>query len=243
MSKIEMDNQEARQELKKEIMSEIKHDARRKKIVNCLGCLSLELLVLAIPILFVATMLAKTGLVEIPVMTNWLYRHNEPSRLVVPLAGSNTTEILIAAATRAKIDRNFGILKIGLSESELTTIAQEGLEVAGDALPLPLSSVQIAADDDVVELYVTSPRNGREVAIRARIIPTVEEGQIKIAVQELRIGALDIPAGVSKMLVPLLNSSIGETLSDSVSQIGRLVGLEVEKGIIRFHIVPKNISL
>ena len=240
MTKIDLDNQEVRQELKREIMEELKHDARRKRLSRGLGCFLLALLLVAVPVLYVSSLLARTGLVEVPLMTSWLYRSSEPVRTVVPLAGSKTSEILIAEATRAKYDRNFGTFKISLSEAQLTTIAQEGLAVAGNTLPLEIDTVQIAVDNDAVELFVTSPRNGRDVTIRLRFMPTVDGGEIKITPKELRIGALEIPPGVSSALVPLLDRAIGKTLTEGISNIGQVVAIQTEKRVISFQIVPKN---
>ncbi len=244
MTKTENDieQQATRQELKKEIMAEMKHDARRKKVVHCLGCFALELLVIAIPVVFVAVMLAKTGLVNVPLLTSWLYRPNYPSRQVQPLVGSNAAEILIAQATRPKVNPNFGTMTVSFSEAQLTTIAQEGLTAAGSSLPLPMKSLQIAIDADSLELYGVSPQNGRDVTIMAKIVPSVDGGELKIDVKELKIGALDVPASASQMLTPLLDRSLGQTLVKSISQVGQLVGISFEKGIIRFDIVPKKTS-
>ncbi len=240
MSRTELDNQQTRQELKKEIVAEMKHDVRRKKVVRWLGCLGLLLALVAVPVIFVAVMLAKTGLVEVPLLTSWLYRPNYPARQVLPLVGSSASEILLAQATRPKVNPNFGTFTISFTEAQLTTIAKEGLAAAGDSLPLPIKSLQIAVDDDVIELYGISPRDGRDVTITARIVPSVDGGELKIAVKELKIGALDVPESASQLLTPLLDRSLGQTLASSIGQVGQLVGITFDKGVVRFEIVPKK---
>jgi len=220
-------------------MADIKHDARRKKMWGCFGCLALVLLTAAVAALFVLSLLAKTGLVEVPFMTRWLYHPSQASREVTPLVGSNSANILIAAATKAKIDRAFGTIKISFSEAEMTTMAKEGLAVSGASLPLPLKSIQVAIDADGVEIFAVSPRKERDVTILAHIIPTVEDGQLKLAAQKLVIGALEIPSSVNKILAPMLDRTISSALSSSISQLGQLVGIELADKTIRFQIIPK----
>jgi len=240
MTKTELENPETRQALKKEIMAEIKQDARRRRLLNCLGCLTLELLAVLIPLVFVAVLLARTGLVQVPLLTSWLYRPVAPSRTVLPLAGSNTADILIAEISKPKVNPNFGTFKISFNESELTTMAKDGLNAAGDSLPLKVDSVQVAVDADAVELFATSPQKGRAVTIRIRFVPNVDGGKLKLTINELKIGSLDVPPGASGMLATLLDKSLASAMESGIGQLGQLVNIELAKGFLRVEIVPKN---
>jgi len=243
MIKSENDDQISRQALKQEIMTEIKQDARRRKFINCLSCLLLEALVIFGLAVFVASLLARSGLVQVPFLTPWLYRPAQPERQVVPLAGYDAADILISEASKAKVDRLLGTFSIRLTESELTTIVKEGLDKFGGSLPLPLSSAQIAIETDVVELFAVSIQNGREVTVVAKVVPSVtEDGKLKLTPKELKIGSLSVPASANAMLAAVLAKVIGDALNSNIGGIGRLVDISLAKGVMTVQFVPDTPS-
>src|ERR1700675_2015092 len=81
--------------LKKEIRHEIRGEERRKKLASCGGCLLLVLLIVGTPVLLVAMFLAKTGFVEVPLLTRALYRPSTPLHVVMPFAGETADQVLM----------------------------------------------------------------------------------------------------------------------------------------------------
>jgi len=238
MTKIDIGDQETRQVLKKEIIDEMQHDVRRRKVRNCLGCLFLVILAVTVPVAIVAVQLAKTGLVEVPLLTSRLYHPIQPSREVRPLFGAKASDILLAAASKAKPTLTLGLIKMSFTEAELTTLAKEGIAASGANLPIPLKSIQVAVDTDAVEIFAVTPQNGRDVTVRARFLPWVDAGQMKITPKELIIGGLSVPPSLSGALSLVLNKSLGNVLTTTINQVGRLVVVELDKGVLRLQIVP-----
>ncbi|MFA6603586.1 MAG: hypothetical protein WCT10_01935 [Patescibacteria group bacterium] len=241
MTRIENEDQSDREALKKEILTEIHHEQRRKKLLGCAGCLVLELLAVAVPLLLSAALVAKTGLVTVPVLTGWLYEPSQPARQVLPLVGSTGEQIAKTAALKSKYDALLQSLEISFSEAELTTIIRGSLAAAGAQLPVALSGTQIAVDPGHLEFYGLIDRPDRQATVRADIEPVVQNGQLKIKVTGLRLGALDIPDGLSGLFASVLDRVIGEALTSAMSGLGGLNSIVLEPGRMRFliHYVPR----
>ena len=58
--------------MKKEILSEIRHDERQRKVAGCLFWLAVKLVILAIPVVLAAVVIAKSGFYEVPLLSGWL---------------------------------------------------------------------------------------------------------------------------------------------------------------------------
>lgn len=238
MTKIDIADQETRQALKKEIIEEMRQDARRRQTRKFFGCLFLVLLALAIPVLFVAAQVAKTGLIEVPFLTSRLYQPARPVREIRPLIGYSSTDILLAAASKAKPTLTLGLVRMSFTEAELTTLARDGIAASGTSLPVPIKSIQIAVDPDAVEIFAVTTKYGRDVTIRARFFPWVDAGQLKITPKELIIGALNVPPSLSGLESLILEKSIGNVLTSTINRVGRPVSIELEQGILRLQMVP-----
>ena len=220
---------EDREALKKEILAEIKSDARRKKLLGCAGCLLFEFLLVAVPLVFAAVIIAKTGLVSVPLFTNWLYRPAEPVRTVVPISGMDSEQIMRAALLRADIDPALGKVEVKLLESEMTRLVRDGLAAAEDSLPLPLRSAQLAVSPDGIEFFALTPKDDRNVTIKGEIIPTVKDGRVEFGIRGVSVGALTVPDGISRSLAPIFDRVINDALAGS-SDLGELKDVRLEEG-------------
>ena len=236
MTRVENENQPDREALKKEVLKEIHTEQRQKKLLSCAGCLALELLAVAVPVLISAALIAKTGLVTIPVLTNWLYRPSQPVRQIIPIAGTTSAQIIQVAGLKAKYDPLLQLLDLSFSEAELTTIIRESLAAAGGQLPFTLSGSQIAVEAGHFEFFSLIDRPDRQVTVRADIEPTVQNGQLKFKVSRLRLGALNIPDKLSSLAVAVLERAIGDALTSVMSDKGRLTSIEPGQGRVRFRI-------
>jgi len=241
MTRVENEKQPTEREaLKKEILQEIHGEERRKKLLSCAGCLALELLAVAAPLLISAVLIAKTGLVTIPILTNWLYAPSQPVRQITRIAGSTGEQIGRAEALKAKYDPVLQLLDISFTEAELTTLVQGSLDAAGGNLPFSVSNSQIAVEPGHLEFFGLLDRPDRKVTVRAEIEPSVQNGQLKIKVTGLRIGALGIPDSLSGLFSSLLERVLGDALTSAMAELGQLNSIELEKGrvLFRIHYVP-----
>lgn len=236
MTKIESENRDDRELLKREIINEIRAGERRRRIAGCLVKLFVDLLIIGIPLYLLAMLLAKTGFVSIPLLTDWYYRPPMPVRVVQPLAGTSAEDVLRVAAARVKLDTAANRLAFGLKESELTTLVKAGVDSA--ALPFPITNVQIAVDPDRLEFFAVTPKDGRNVPIVANIVPSVIDGQLRMKLESVRLGALELPQMVSGAFAALIDRSLGDALTAGLASIGQLKAVKLETGELIFEIAP-----
>ncbi|MBU1028938.1 hypothetical protein KKE28_01900, partial [Patescibacteria group bacterium] len=212
-----------REQLKQEIKEEIKHDGRRKRIITVLITLFVMLAILSTPFLIVAVMAAKTGFVQIPVLTGWLYQPSNPTRLVVPLVGSDTETILNSAIARVDYNPNFNSLNFYLTEKELTTLLSSVIN-SEDKNPLPfqLDSVQAVLEDDRIEVYaLTDGDNDSKVPILVSFVPRAEGGQLTIESVDVKIGAFKVPNFLAGLVVGSAANNLAGSVNSMLGDAGR----------------------
>lgn len=226
----------SREKMKKEIKEEIRRDEKRRKLVNCIGCLTLKLVVLLAVVLFTASLVAKTGLYEIPVLTNWLYHPSEPTRIVQPLIGYDGEQVMQNAMARAEYNGITSSFSISLSEQELTTIAAEAAEKSDNESGFAIKSVQMTVSTDGIELFAVSPRSERDVTIKSLFLPSISDnGKMIFDVKTLEIGALDIPGVLVSPVSRIISGQLSDTLSLTDGGLGELQEVRTEDK--RLHLV------
>jgi hypothetical protein len=232
-------NEMDRQAIKKEILSEIRHEERRKKLIGCLIRFVLWVAAIVIPAFLLAVMAAKTGLVTVPWFTDHYYRPGEPSRIVNPLVGSDADNVMRAVASRARFNEAVGTMELTLKETEITTILQDAVKKGGSSLPLSLDSGQMAVDKDAVELFLTGTKDGRKVTVKVRAVPKIEEAELRLETKEITVGALTLPKFMFGLTDQLLDSVLGRSLTDSLEEVGTPQSVELEEGQLTLTVVPK----
>ncbi len=230
-----------REELKKEIKNELRHEAFVNKMIGRGGCLLVMLLMLAVPVLYCASVVAKTGLARVPVLTPWLYAPATPSRKVLPLGGSTSASVMRVIATRSSYDPHFGTVTFTVKEAELTTLLQHAVWEAPDGqLPFKIREAQVAVDPNEVEVFLVVPRGTSETTVLARMKPVVKEGSlIEFDVRQLRIGAQEIPKSAANFLASALSTLVVNAVLHQVASVGTLSSIqEGDNGDLKFLITP-----
>jgi len=241
MTRIDPFSPEQREALKTEIKQEMRHEERRRRVVRLVSGLLIAFAIIAVPVLLVSWQLAKTGFYDVPVLAKRLYRPTEPSRTVLPLYGSKPDDIFRVVGTKIMYDPSTSLAKLPMTEAELTTIAQHGVAGAPpESLPFPIKTMQVAVDPEVVEIYVVSPQKNRDATVRVRFRPFVKDGSLKADVKEIAIGSLIVPKKVGEMLFSMFGAFVTESVAKSVGQVGRLNGIELDRGIVRFVFYPNQ---
>ena len=217
-----------REKMKKEIIKEVRHDEKRRKAINCLGCLFLKLIFFLVVALLVAFGVAKTGLYEIPVLTNWLYHPGEPIRVVQPLIGSDGEQVMRNAMARAEYNAAVNLFSVNLTEQELTTLVVEAAAKQGGESGFEIKLVQMTVSEEGIELFAVSPRSERDVTIKSLIRPVVTEGKMLLDVRTLEIGALSIPGSFVSLVSKIVSGQLSDALSLSASGLGELHEVRTE---------------
>lgn len=239
MTRIDAISEKEREELKKEIKQEIRHEDLRKKLIGCGGCLLFAIILLGIPSAYVLAQLAKSGFVDVPVMSRAMYKPLPPTRIVLPLYGSKPEDVYRVIATKVKYEPQSGFAKLPVTEAEITTVVQGAIVTAPpDMLPFPIRSAQVAIDDESVEIYAISPQKNRDATVRIRFRPYVKGGELRAEVHEVSLGSLTLNKKVGEFLFNAFGSIVVGATSDALDDLGSLVNVELDPGTIRFIVVP-----
>lgn len=230
----------ARNELKEEIKKELKHEAFHRRLFARGGCLLTLLLILGIPTVFAAGVVAKTGLVQIPVFSSALSAPVKPTRTVLPLGTSTSASVLRAITTRAKYEPHVGIVTFTAKEQELTTLLQHAVwEAPEGSLPLKIRTGQIAVLPNAIEVFLILPRKVGETTALLRFKPTVRtNGAIDFEIQDLRIGSQHVPSWLSGVLVSALDTFVTEPIRRQIGAMGTLTDIKEEEGSVRILLAP-----
>lgn len=164
-----------------------------RKLKHCLGCLFGWLIMAAVILGIVGFVVAKTGLVEIPVVSRF-YHEPQPMRFTVPASTPivDTLELQLSQAARAVVGGTVPAeITITLSESDLTRGLQD-LAGAGAVGGLEFSNAQVAFSDGKAELFVRVKRSERTAPLRLRLVPALERKPIPLRVEKAYIGELPV---------------------------------------------------
>ncbi len=239
MTRIDAFSPQERESIKKEIKQEIRSEDRRRRLMGCGGLLLIVLLAVGIPAFYVASQLAKTGFYDVPLLSRSLYKPSVPERTVVPLVGSKPDDIYRVLGTKVQYEAQTSQATFPVTESELTTIVQHSVASAPPkSLPFPVRTVQVAIDPDKIEIYVISPQKNRDATVRIRVKPYVKGGELRADVIEIQIGSLILPQKIGDLLFSAFGALVTDSVSTAVSNVGRLVNIELDQGVVRFVIVP-----
>lgn len=205
-----------REALKREIRNEITAEGRRRHVRGCFGCLIGLIVVLGVPLLYLSIQLAKAGFVSPPLLGG-MYHDVAPVREVQPLAGSNADMVVRTAMQRMRPDPALQQFSLFFDEADLTTLLRDGVTMAPpDTLPFPIRRAQFAIEKDYLELFVVTVKDGRDVTLRFRFVPTVHNGKVDIDVVEAVSGALTIP---NKMVTLLFDAMFAPAIANVQTQM------------------------
>ena len=241
MTRIDPFSPEQREAIKTEIKEEMRAEERRKRLRRFIVTAAIAVAAIGIPLLLVCVVMAKSGFVDVPVLSKALYKSTSPTRVVLPLYGSKPADIYRVIGTKVKVDPNTSLASVPLTEAELTTLAQNGVaSTPKDSLPFPVKSIQVALDPDAVELFAISPQGRRDATVLVRFKPRVKDGKLYADVERIAIGSLEVPKGVGNAVFAAFGAIVNESVVKVAAQVGTLIRIDLEKGIVRFVILPKN---
>jgi hypothetical protein len=212
----------------------------RRKFFSCLGYLFVVAIILGIPAFFIGSFVAKTGFVEIPLLTDWLYEPAQPMRTVAT-SGTTRDVIMLNVGSRSKYDPGSGLLNTSIKEGELTAFAIASLRAApSDKLPFAISGLQVAIDPDVIEIFAVSPRGSRDATVLIRLTPQIVGQSLHLNLKELRLGSAQVPRSIAQSLVSVISTFVADDISKGFAEVGVLTSVEAEAGLLRVTLIPKT---
>jgi len=230
-----------REFIRQEVRAELRRENRARLIRGCAINLLMFSIFIVAPAYYLASIVAKTGLVEVPVLTDWQYHPAIYSRHVEPLVGSNTEQIMKSVAARAAFEPASSSISLSMSEEQLTTLAMAGLREAASALPVKISSIQAAILPGSIEVYVVIPRPERFVTATVRFAPAMVEGKVDLQVQQVLVGSYELPKSLVDMFTPTLSKSINDLLAQSVGGAGEISDIILQDGRMTIKVHTKGL--
>lgn len=162
-----------------------------RKLKSCLGCLLGWLVMMAIVLGIASFAVAKTGLIEIPVVSRF-YHEPQPARLVIP-ASTSLAETLVSrlGAHRDLASGATAEFTFTLSESDLTRGIQDlrAAEIPGGFI---FRDAQVAMLDGHAEIFVRYSRGEHAAPLRIRLVPALERKPIPLRVEKSYIGEMPV---------------------------------------------------
>lgn len=149
---------------------------------------------------YVAWVLAATGIVEVPVLSGWVYEAPEPTRIVAP--GLSLEAFAKGGTFRGAV--------ADIPETTLTTMARDALATNGQTW-FDEHGAQAARMDGGkgIELFLPMRDNARESAVVARLDVSSDSGAVVMKVLDAKIGSWNVPAwAVTSIISPALAPAI-----------------------------------
>ncbi|MBI4457465.1 hypothetical protein HY633_00690 [Candidatus Uhrbacteria bacterium] len=225
--------------LKEEIKAELQTDARRRKFRHCIGCFLLSLVVYGVPTYLVASALAKSGFVDVPVLSKRQYRAPEPVRDVIPLAGTKASDLSTILAAKAKYDPRAGTIKLAMTEVELTTLLSQALLSDESENNLPIKDVQIAIEKDFIEVFAVFERENGEAAARARFVPfATAAGKIDVEIKEIMLGSLSLPQNLARGLFTFVAKGPLDNVKNGLAEVGSIQDISLDSQGLKVELRP-----
>ncbi len=225
-----------REALKKEIRHEIRGEERRKKLAGFGGCVLLLAVFVGVPAFMAALFLAKTGFVDVPLLSNAFYRPSAPVRDVVPLKGMTADQVMKELEIKAMrgYDPLTSRLSLPVGEQELTTVMQDAVALSPGSLPFSVNRLQAVIEPDVVEIYAVTPQHGRDVTVRMSFKPEVHGGILTVVAPNVVLGNQAVPKMLAQPLFNFVAKSLMDKLGSSLGPVGTLSDIKLSGGVMTF---------
>ncbi|MBU1146598.1 hypothetical protein KKD80_03575 [Patescibacteria group bacterium] len=220
-------------EIREEVISEIK-EKKRKKLFTC--CL-LELLFVILVLGGIVTAIAKTGLIDIPVFSKLFYEAPTPDREVSTTPGEEKKfEDILAEKIKQQIKvgekSDTGQLNIALNftEEELTGFLKAA-EINED---YPFSNSQISISSDGVEIF-GQLKEFNQTFLTATLKPEVVGEELKISFTKISIGNLSLPPAIGNFFINKFLKDQLDSIKELISKNGKLENIELSPGKLIFY--------
>lgn len=241
------DKKDGKLEEMQEEIARLKKDLKHKqskKFFNCGTCLLIVLFFLLILGTFGAYVLAKSGLVQIPVFTGYFYSRQsfnhevksvniDQNALLKRLATIASQEAL-----KQKTTQDVAI-SADLSEGELTGLLNN-IKQNNEKLKSKIEFWQLGVVDDSLEFYMVT-KNYRNAVITINFKPEVKDGKLKFNVNNFKLGALTLPDFFGNLLIESIGGNVVNGFIGSVSSLAQLQEINLAPGKATIKMLINNL--
>ncbi|MCC6639173.1 hypothetical protein IT409_01295, partial [Candidatus Falkowbacteria bacterium] len=205
---------------------EQKIDSKRGGGGRCCGCFSF-LVVLVLAIISLGMYVgAKAGFIEIPYVNHYIYKRPQPSYLVTASDVSQSTLIeqlkkksVVALLTKQSVE-----VPLVISDAYLSSVLRSTIETQNKKVEL----AQVAVLERYLEVYVA---NG-DMVVTMGVVPTLVEGKVKLEVEFVRLGNLNLPKSVGGLALRLVLGNVVNGLTTGLKFFGDIKEVKlVDEGL------------
>ncbi len=246
MTRIE-DKKNRFEELEQEV-DKLKKKLKRKqskKIFNCGSCFLLFIIVVFVLVGFLAYFLAKSGLKQIPFLSERFYQEPAPSYLVKT---DNLTdqdkdvfaEFKAAVAQQAISQQAMGSFDINLeiSQEQLTALLRDEIK-NNEVLAGRIDYIQLAILPDSLELFARAKEHSKLI-ITLNFLPEVKNGKLNLKVINFKVGDLKLPDFLGNLAFSYLTEKSLNGILNLFEKYGQLQNITLTKGYIMMEILINN---
>ncbi|MCX6742931.1 MAG: hypothetical protein NT116_01720 [Candidatus Parcubacteria bacterium] len=249
MTRIEENNDQNNvSDLEAEV-EKLKKSLKRKqnrKFFSCGNCLLLFIIFILGCALFSAYVLAKSGLVELPILSAKFYQEPQPEYRIktenLTAAEKDLWAVLLKNAKEQiliqKKVNNFN-LDLKLSEAQLTNFLREEIR-SNDSLNKKIDFIQLAVKSDNLELF--AKLKAPKMYMILNLKPMIKNNKLEIAVEQFKIGNLKLPKFLGSLgLTFLLEKSLNNLLALNNDLIS-ISGIELMPRFVTVKMLVKSIN-
>ncbi|MFH1098928.1 MAG: hypothetical protein V1723_03340 [Candidatus Uhrbacteria bacterium] len=226
-----------REEVRTDVQTDLRRRTWRRAIFRCGGCCALYALGLFTVAVLVIVMIARSGLVAVPVLKDVITRERAPIRVVAAVSGR--PENLLAAKLNSLTSGSRAV--VSFSEAELTAFIRSFFIGRSDIPESVRTSMQVAVTPEWIEIFARVPGvAGAQTTLRLRATPRIVDNRLAGDVHEVALGNIGVPTIIISPILqrwlaglpPLIIPASGRIPSLAVSAIklrDAAVDLTIEK--------------
>lgn len=228
-----MDNN--RQALKNDIRQEIAGQQKKKKCGKCIGCGLAFLIIVVAPIVYILFLLAKSGLVNVPLLSRFFYKPLTPIRVVSVSKPINQNDLSVG---KTAYNPKNGTASIVINEADLTSLVNGIVKQQNAPDFLNGAKIQVAIDENNTEVFVSKSMGGSLSTVKINLLPILRNGQLVIDIDAVLIGEVLMPKRFNDAVVkPVINGALADFMVN-INKIGQIQSLNVELGQLRLVVKP-----
>jgi hypothetical protein len=224
------EKEKLKDEIRGEVISEMKNKKRRKFFTCCF----LKLLIVVLILGGITAVVAKTGLVDIPVFSKLFYKTPSPERIVSinPDEEKKFEDVLAQKLEEQIGSKAEGQQEVALefNEEELTSFIKS-LESTSNH---PFTNAQVSVTPKAIEIFGQF-KDLNQTFLTVALKPEITDGNLKITFEKIKIGNLSLPAVLGNSLVNKLLKDQISSVEDVISKNGTLKSIDLLDRKIIFH--------
>lgn len=207
----------------------------KKKRGKLFSCLAIVVAVIVLGMIALGWVIAATGLVNIPVISRFAYEEPEPIRYVsagTPLESYIETSLQNQIADRVRAgggELQDMSLELVIPETSFTTSFRNALTEQSEAdMMFEMKNAQVAFDEErKLEFFFPLKDNEQNSALRLYLVPSVQDGDLKINATDMYLGSLRIPGPLTELFVDQSLQKNTETIADAIRTYVALKEIDV----------------